>query len=157
MSVTVLACEGYQLVRLTGFLDGHTSESSETQEFLEQAGDRLRDHHVLDLSQVEYVNSSMLGQFLKFLSVTQDRGCQLLIMNPPPSIANVLEMTGLTALMPIVQNEEEIRARLGTGQAKRIKTDDVDFDVLAEEIETIIKGETPDDQQQSQLGRILGE
>jgi len=157
MSVKAIDRGGYQLLEIDGFLDGHTTESAEVHQYLEEAGAGVRTHYVLDLSAVEYVNSSMLGQFLQFLHAAQERNCQLLLMNPPPSVANVLELTGLTAVLPVVQTEEEIKARLGQRPGKRIRSDDVDYDALAQEIENIVKGDRPVDEDKSQLGRILGD
>ena len=156
MSVQVEVCESHERVGISGFLDGHTAESRELLDFLEERRSGARGHHVLDLSEVEYVNSSMLGEFLRFLHALQSRGYRVLLMNPPPSVANVLELTGLSALLPVVANDEEVEEQLQQDRKEEQPSEPVDYAALANEIEAMVKGDLADESPgESQLGRIL--
>ena len=156
MSVQVEVCESHERIGISGFLDGHTAESRELLDVLEERRSGARAHHVLDLSEVEYVNSSMLGEFLRFLHAIQGRGYRVLLMNPPPSVANVLELTGLSTLLPVVASDEEVEEQLQQERKEEQPSEPVDYAALAEEIESMVKGDlTGDPSDESQLGRIL--
>lgn len=72
-------------------------------EVLEQKDTRV----IIDLSRVTRIDSAGLGQLMSCYShLVRNQGA-LKIMNPPPQIQNVLEMTGLSTIIPTFQSEEE--------------------------------------------------
>lgn len=157
MGVVEIEGDGYRLLKITGFLDGHTPESRELEETLADASEGVDTHLVLDLSAVEYVNSSILGKFVKLLAAAQAAERQVLILNPPPSVRNVLELTGLSHVLPVVRHKQEIAGRLGLSPEERVAEADVDYDALSSEIESIIvRGSAPEEDDDSQIDRLLG-
>ena len=157
MSVVIVDRDGFRILKVTGFLDGRTRESREILEYLSVAPTEIETHQVLDLSAVEYVNSSTLGHFVRFLSTAQSRNFMVLILNPPPSVRNVLELTGLSHVLPIIKTEAEIAARLGAEAAQRLPDGEVDYDALADEIESfMLRGDPPAVTPDSELGRVTG-
>jgi anti-anti-sigma factor len=72
-------------------------------EVLEQKDTRV----IIDLSQVTRIDSAGLGQLMSCYShLVRNRGA-LKIMNPAPQIQNVLDMTGLSTLIPTFHSEED--------------------------------------------------
>jgi anti-anti-sigma factor len=155
MGIKLMECEGYRLVRITGFLDGHTSESRDLSELLCCSHHDIDNNHVLDLSAVEYVNSTMLGNFVRFLGSSQKNNFQVLILNPPPSVLSVLDLTGLSHVLPVVACEAEIMRVLGAGALPALPDEEVDYTALSSEIEDlIIRGEAAEGG--GELERIVG-
>ena len=138
MTVTTTDYESYRLVKVSGFLDGHTRESDELIAFIDDASREIETHQVLDLSSVEYVNSSVLGSFVRFLAEAQKQDLQVVILNPPPSVENVLTLTGLSHVLPVVQCEAEIADCLGASAEHRVADKNVNYEALAEEIDSIV-------------------
>lgn len=154
MGMTVVECDGYRVLKITGFLDGRTAESAEVSEFLEAPARDIGSHWVIDLSAVEYVNSSALGLFVRFLAEAQKNDFSVFLLNPPPSVRAVLDMTGLSVVLPILEREQDACNCLGQSSPHKV-AEDVDYDALSEEIEDIItKGES--DRGDSQLQRLTG-
>jgi anti-anti-sigma factor len=72
-------------------------------EVLEQQDTRV----IIDLSLVTRIDSAGLGQLMSCYShLVRNQGA-LKIMNPAPQIQNVLEMTGLSTLIPTFHSEED--------------------------------------------------
>ena len=72
-------------------------------EVLEQSDTRV----ILDLSCVTRIDSAGLGQLMSCYShLVRNQGA-LKIMNPAPQIKNVLDMTGLSTLIPTFHSEED--------------------------------------------------
>ncbi|MBN2712976.1 MAG: STAS domain-containing protein [Planctomycetes bacterium] len=155
MSVSSFDYPDYRLVKITGFLDGHTSESIDLLEVLGVNSTEIPCDTVLDLSAVEYVNSSILGLFVRFLSEAEKAGFKVVILAPPSSVRNVLELTGLSHVLPVAADSSEIASCLGQDGAVKISDKQVDYEELADELENIIiNGSKPGSD--SQLGKIIG-
>jgi len=72
-------------------------------EVLEQKDTRV----IIDLSQVTRIDSAGLGQLMSCYShLVRNRGA-LKIINPAPQIQHVLEMTGLSTLIPTFHSEQD--------------------------------------------------
>jgi anti-anti-sigma factor len=72
-------------------------------EVLEQKDTRV----IIDLSQVTRIDSAGLGQLMSCYShLVRNRGA-LKIMNPAPQIQRVLDMTGLSTLIPTFHSEQD--------------------------------------------------
>jgi anti-sigma B factor antagonist len=149
----------HEILRAHGILDGRTEESRELHEILARARKQADTAFVLDLSKVTYINSSTLGELIRFLSAIEPQGGRLLLMSAPRSVSNVLKMTGLSELMPLLETEEELDRALGVPAKKRV-AEDVDYEQLTEEIEDIILGEDTEKLAQhretGQLRKLLG-
>ena len=72
-------------------------------EVLEQKDTRV----IIDLSRVTRIDSAGLGQLMSCYShLVRNRGA-LKIINPAPHVQKVLEMTGLSTLIPTFHSEED--------------------------------------------------
>ena len=72
-------------------------------EVLEQSDSRV----IIDLSRVTRIDSAGLGQLMSCYShLVKNRGA-LKMMNPAPEIKKLLDMTGLSSLIPTFHDEQE--------------------------------------------------
>ena len=78
-------------------------------EVLEQSDTRV----IIDLSRVTRIDSAGLGQLMSCYShLVKNRGA-LKMMNPAPEIRHLLDMTGLSTLIPTFHDEEEAVGSFG--------------------------------------------
>jgi anti-anti-sigma factor len=72
-------------------------------EVLEQSDSRV----IIDLSRITRIDSAGLGQLMSCYShLVKNRGA-LKVLNPAPEIRKLLDMTGLSTLIPTFQDEQE--------------------------------------------------
>jgi len=72
-------------------------------EVLEQSDSRV----IIDLSRITRIDSAGLGQLMSCYShLVKNRGA-LKMLNPAPEIKKLLDMTGLSTLIPTFQDEQE--------------------------------------------------
>lgn len=154
MSLTVVEYPGYHLYKITGYLDGKTSESQELKTALSRPSHQIEDNTVLDLSGVDYVNSSILGLFIRYLSESQKVNKQVILLAPAPSVASVLQITGISYVFPLVNDEAEVREALGHAAGPDIHDKDVDYDALENELESIIT-DTPRPEDNTEIDKLL--
>jgi anti-anti-sigma factor len=64
-------------------------------------------HWVLDLSQVEFIDSAGLTALLDGLSLANEHGCQLAIYNPHPAVKLVFEISRLDELFLLVDTIDQ--------------------------------------------------
>lgn len=162
MSVCQEARGDYILIRVTGLLDGRTRDAQEFARFLEASAMHADGDFVIDLSKVDYINSSMLGELVRFLYAVQAADHRVVLMAPPPTVEGVLTMTGLGELMPIAGDESKVREILGVAKERQARpVEDVDYGQLADEIEEIILGndamQAAQKRQHGELRKVLGE
>lgn len=83
----------------------HTARELEDlrREVLEQSDSKV----VIDLSRVTRIDSAGLGQLMSCYSHLVRNAGQLKVVNPRPEIRNLLEMTGISALIETHPNEQE--------------------------------------------------
>ena len=93
------------IVRLTGELDHHNAAN------LRQAIDRrLRDREiqnlVLNLEHVSFMDSSGVGVILGRYRQVADRGGKMALCRIPAGILKVLEISGISKIIPFLGSEE---------------------------------------------------
>jgi anti-anti-sigma factor len=72
-------------------------------EVLEQSDSRV----IIDLSRVTKIDSAGLGQLMSCYShLVKNRGA-LKVLNPKPEVKKLLDMTGISKLIPLYQDEQE--------------------------------------------------
>ena len=72
-------------------------------EVLEQSDSRV----IIDLSRVTRIDSAGLGQLMsRYSHLVKNRGA-LKVLNPAPEIKKLLDMTGLSTLIPTFHDEQE--------------------------------------------------
>jgi anti-anti-sigma factor len=150
--------DGYRLVEATGCLDSRTPESRELERVLRQPAGEIDRHYAFDLAGVDYINSSMLGGFVRFFGEIQRAGYRMVLLRPPQSVRMVLDVTGLSQLLPVVGDETDLAAALNEAPVAGhlIEVEDVDYEALTQEIDALIRGDASDTQRGGQLARILG-
>jgi anti-sigma B factor antagonist len=82
-----------------------TCKSAET--FHSQIKNLLSEHKVirLDLAELLYVDSSGLGALLSAYVSAKSAGCELRMVNPTPSVTNLLKMTHLASVFEAYDNK----------------------------------------------------
>lgn len=63
---------------------------------------------VIDLAEVEFIDSSGLVPLVQALKAVRDSGCRLIISNVQAPVRLVLELTHLDSVFEIVNNYEDI-------------------------------------------------
>jgi anti-anti-sigma factor len=63
--------------------------------------EHLKDHLVLDIGMLTFLDSSGLGLFVTVHKKLESKGCKLTIFAPTPMARRVLEITGLTEVLTI--------------------------------------------------------
>ncbi len=67
----------------------------------------------VDCSETHYVSSRVLGLLVSFCTGVCDRGGQVVLYGVTPATERVLNVTRLSTLLTVVENESEARSRLG--------------------------------------------
>ncbi len=140
MPISEFARDSYQLITVSGILDGKTDESIKLHTILDAPSNVICHNYMLDVEGVEYMNSSMLGLLVKFLSSCNTAGKKLVLIKPSPSLLSIFDMIGLTHLIPVAEDEVSGCDTLGFEISEKINND-IDYDILADEIEEIITAE----------------
>ena len=99
LAVDVTHLNGAGTVTLTGELDVHTSPGLRDvlQELLESGQRNL----VIDLSELEFVDSTGLGVLVGALKKARQSGGDVELHTPSPAIRKALEITGLTQVFRV--------------------------------------------------------
>lgn len=90
------------VVRLSGFLDNSTVRELEQE--LHKLGRAGVQGVVVDMQQLSYINSTGLGTFVKFRTVFQDLGGDMVLVGVHDKLMIVLEMLGLDIVFEIAPN-----------------------------------------------------
>jgi anti-anti-sigma factor len=69
-------------------------------------------HMILDLAELRFINSTGLSALLKVYQRVKHESGSLAIVNPSPSIANLLRLTRLSELVPVYPSLEAAQAAL---------------------------------------------
>ena len=102
--VTVVAIEGViQLGESARRLSQHL------QELLDEGAERV----LLDLSRIDYVDSTGLGELVGYLQRFSEQGRRLALLQPRTRILNLLKLTRLDEVFPIFEDRAEALAALG--------------------------------------------
>lgn len=104
------------LIELEGEVDVYTAPDLKRQmiSLLEEG----RSEMVVDLTKVEYLDSTALGVLIGGLKRVREREGNLSLICPSPRIRRVFEITGLDKIFDIYNSENEARAEVvGKGVA----------------------------------------
>ena len=103
---------GIGLIKLSGRLDIIGTGEIETKFAGYCAGDRVR--VVVDLSEVDFLASIGIRLLLLTAKSVASRGGKLILLNPNLEVHNVLEVTGIPAVIPIYSHLESAETVLLT-------------------------------------------
>ncbi|MBI5724727.1 MAG: STAS domain-containing protein [Planctomycetes bacterium] len=93
------------VVRVRGFAD--MTETGEFQDQLANLAGQPKSLIVVDMSELDFINSSGLGALIACHRTAKENGGELRLVKPKPAVMNVLEITRLNELFHICQNIEQ--------------------------------------------------
>ena len=86
----------------------------ESARFFAETLDRILDedagHVIVDLSRINYMDSTGIGELVGYLGRFQERRRRLVLVNPAPRIQKLLEVAKLAPLLPTYASIEEALA-----------------------------------------------
>lgn len=115
MAVKAQAMEDwYVLVRVSGELDAYMAP--ELREKVEEVLDRGARWLLIDLSEVEYLDSVGLGIMIGAAQRATERQGDIAVVCTRPNVMRVLEVSGTKELLNVVGTIEEARAKLAAAR-----------------------------------------
>ena len=99
-----------RMIKLAGRLDIMGTGAIETKFAGYCAGDKV--HVVVDLSEVDFLASIGIRLLMLTAKSVASRGGRMVLLNPIPEVNNVLEVTGIPAIIPIYSSLESAEAVL---------------------------------------------
>jgi len=98
----------YELVRIIGDID--SDAGMYVQEYLEKLLNRSIKRIVVDLQNVSYINSRGIGILSFFLKKCKELGGNLILLNPGERVNNILKITFLSKVFPIIHSIDQVSA-----------------------------------------------
>jgi anti-sigma B factor antagonist len=93
---------GIRLIQLSGTLDMNGTYSIEVQFVRACEGDHVR--VIVDLTKVSYISSVGIPMLVNAAKSVAARGGKMVLLNPQNAVADVLELTGITEVIPIYKD-----------------------------------------------------
>ena len=109
MTVVMLG-EGIKKIDLTGRMDIEGTQKIELRLAMEFAVEKA--FVILDLSRVDFMASIGIGAIVSAVKSMKLRNSKMVLLNPQPFVAAVLERTLIHTVVPIVQNFEDAKKAL---------------------------------------------
>jgi anti-sigma B factor antagonist len=95
---------GIRLIKLIGKLDSEGFNGVDLKFTAHCAGNNIR--VLVDLSEVGFLASIGIRMFTMNAKSLSTRGGKMVLLNPAPEVRNVLEMTGIPAIIPVYSSHE---------------------------------------------------
>jgi anti-sigma B factor antagonist len=99
LKVSVSAEAAYSLVTLAGESDMNTRET--LRDALAQAAAQPARHLIVDLSELEFIDSAAMHELMEARASFGGAGGQLALVAPQPLVARVLNLTGADQVVPV--------------------------------------------------------
>lgn len=99
---------GWSTVRVTGEID--MSNAPELSDFLAQLIQREQQDVALDLSGIQFMDSSGLGVLVKTHQLLAEREQSLVLRSPSPQVTRTLEVSGLSNVLSVDDSTEDAAA-----------------------------------------------
>ncbi len=93
---------GAHVITVSGELDLAVAASLESE--LSRAVESGAEHIVIDLSQLEFIDSTGLGVLVSAHQRAAEAGCRLGVTNPGTQVARLLQLTGLTERLSLADD-----------------------------------------------------
>jgi anti-sigma B factor antagonist len=103
-----------RMIKLSGKLDIVGTGEIETKFTGYCSGDKVR--VIVDLSEVNFLASIGIRLLMLTAKSVNKRGGKMVILNPIPDVKNVLEVTGIPAIIPIYSSMESAETILTAPQ-----------------------------------------
>ena len=104
--------DGIRMIKLTGTLDLSGAYGIEIEFVRKGAGDNVR--VLVDLSEVNYVSSIGVHMLVNAANSIARRGGKMFLLSPQRKVMDVLELTGISQMIPIYSNLDSAKAGLLT-------------------------------------------
>lgn len=99
-------CDNTLTVTLNGDIDHHSAKSVRTK--IDNEIFLVRPKNVvLDLSKVEFMDSSGLGLILGRYTKAGEIGCELKLKNPNKKVKKILNLAGVERIIGMIQSDEQ--------------------------------------------------
>lgn len=161
MSIDMTEQDGCRVAVFRGFLDGAGEDSREAMRFFWTSPAEIDAPCIVDMSEVGYVNSGLLGAVVRFHAACAQAGHLCVVVLSNPDIRELLDLTGLSRLLPVVDDREKAVRVIRTSGSPEDPLPDVDFDALEKDIDEIaLDGgveRSADQWKESEIGRLMGE
>ena len=82
------------------------ANAAETREYLKQLVARGRNHLVLDLQQVEFIDSSGLSVLVSALKAAQAEDGEVVLLHPSNGVRSLIELTRLHQVFEIFEDQD---------------------------------------------------
>ncbi|WPP28214.1 STAS domain-containing protein [Streptomyces sp. CL7] len=116
LSVEVtLPREDVALVTVEGYLDVDTA--TEFQHHLANQLHHGRQHFLLDLSEVPFMDSSGMNIILRVYQEARELPGSVHIISPTPAVRRILDLTGVSITVPVSESVDEALERVDRLQA----------------------------------------
>lgn len=120
--------EGMVLLNVEGII-----KLGQSAEFLVQSLERSLEqdegHVLLDLSKINYIDSTGIGELVGYLSRFSERDRKLILVSPSDRIQKLLRVAQIDSLFPTYDSlEEAIQAERGDGASSDPREDEPDED-----------------------------
>jgi len=102
-----------RLIQLEGALDMNGAYSIEVQFVRACEGDRI--HVIVDLAKVSYISSVGIPMMVNTAKSVTAHGGKMVLLNPQNAVADVLELTGISEVIPIYFDLESAKAGVKSG------------------------------------------
>ena len=102
-----------RLIQLVGALDMNGAYSIEVQFVRACEGDRI--HVIVDLAKVSYISSVGIPMMVNTAKSVTAHGGKMVLLNPQNAVADVLELTGISEVIPIYFDLESAKAGVKSG------------------------------------------
>jgi len=103
---------GIAIFNLEGNLMSDDDRAAIKQAFEEDL-DNGESRFIIDMSQLQHMNSTGIGVFITLYTKVRSRGGEMVIVNPTDNIRNLLSITKLDAVFTILPDRNQARLHLG--------------------------------------------
>lgn len=106
MELTRVIQNGISILTLSGNLLGE-KDSAPIMEAMATSMENKSKHFVMDLKEMKYINSTGLSVLLTILTKSRNAGGEMVLVNLPEQLSDLLKITKLSEVFPQANSVEE--------------------------------------------------
>lgn len=106
MEITASNHEDWTVLEVSGSVDASTAPAFQA-EAMGRIGQGAK-KMAIDVSKVEYMSSAGLRVLLMIFKALKAGGGAMCMLSPSPFVAEVLELSGFSGIMPVAENREAL-------------------------------------------------
>ena len=103
---TEASADGIFVAKLAGRMDAQGTQEIEAK-FVDQA--RAQSSVVVDLHAVDFLASAGIRTLIVVAKAVSKRGGKMVLLNPDPNVAKILEVAGVDSFLPVHRSLDEAR------------------------------------------------